>query len=88
MDRLVVGWSAGHHVGHPCGWQSSPWPARKVTEYCSFLSEPSLRRSQKEGGTWELEVRCAHLRLPYGALALQWGDLGWHSAIRRDIWKA
>ena len=32
VDRRVVGWSAGCHVDHPCGWQISPWPARKVTE--------------------------------------------------------
>ena len=25
-------WIAGRHVDHPCGWQISPWPARKVTE--------------------------------------------------------
>ena len=23
-----MGWSAGHHVDQPCGWQISPWPAR------------------------------------------------------------
>ena len=32
VDRRVVGWSAGRHVDHPCGWQISPWPARKVTD--------------------------------------------------------
>ena len=21
VDRRVVGWSAGRHVDHPCGWQ-------------------------------------------------------------------
>ena len=26
VDRRVVGWSAGRHVDHPCGWQISPWP--------------------------------------------------------------
>ena len=31
VDRRVVGWCAGRHVDHPCGWQISPWPARKVT---------------------------------------------------------
>ena len=29
VDRLFVGWSAGRHVDHPCGWQISPCPARK-----------------------------------------------------------
>ena len=24
VDRRVVGWSAGCHVDHPCGWQISP----------------------------------------------------------------
>ena len=34
VDRRVVGWSAGRHVDHPCGWQISPWPAtRNVTEF-------------------------------------------------------
>ena len=32
VDRRVVGWSAGRHVDHPCGWQISPWLARKVTK--------------------------------------------------------
>ena len=32
VDRRVVGWSAGRHVDHPCGWQISPSPARKVTD--------------------------------------------------------
>ena len=32
MDRRVLGWSVGHHVDHPCGWQISPWPAREVTD--------------------------------------------------------
>ena len=32
VDRHVVGWSAGHHVDRPCGWQIWPWPAREVTE--------------------------------------------------------
>ena len=27
--RRVVGWFAGRHVDHPCGWQISPWPARE-----------------------------------------------------------
>ena len=26
-------WYAVRHVDHPCGWQISPWPARKVTDY-------------------------------------------------------
>ena len=39
MDRLVVGWSAGCHVDHPCGWQISPWPVRKVTEDSRDLKE-------------------------------------------------
>ena len=33
VDGRVVGWSAGRHVDHPCGWQISPWPARKVTDF-------------------------------------------------------
>ena len=33
VDRRVVDRSAGHHVDHPCGWQISPWPTRKVTEF-------------------------------------------------------
>ena len=32
MDQRVVGWSAGRHVDHPCAGQSSPRPARKVTD--------------------------------------------------------
>ena len=32
VDRRVVGWSAGRHVDRACGWQISPWPARKVTD--------------------------------------------------------
>ena len=33
VDRRVGGWSAGRHVHHPCGWQISPWPARK-SHFC------------------------------------------------------
>ena len=32
MDRRVVGWSEGRRVDDPCGGQTSPWPARKVTD--------------------------------------------------------
>ena len=38
VDRRAVGWSAGRHVDHPCGWQVSPWPARKVTENFALFS--------------------------------------------------
>ena len=43
VDRRVVGWSVGHHVDHPCGWQISPWPARKVTEITGQLPDETLR---------------------------------------------
>ena len=29
VDWRVVGWSAGRHVDHSCGWRISPWPVRK-----------------------------------------------------------
>ena len=29
VNRRVMGWSAGRHVYHPCGWQILSWPARK-----------------------------------------------------------
>ena len=35
---VLWGWSAGRHVDRPCGWQFSPWPARKVTDYCLVRS--------------------------------------------------
>ena len=45
MDRRVVGWSAGRHVDHACGWQISPWPARKVTEErnCAKVADNRLQ---------------------------------------------
>ena len=30
-----MGWSVGRQVDRPCGWQISPWPARKVTDFCA-----------------------------------------------------
>ena len=38
VDWRVVGWSAGRHVDHPCGWQISPWPARNVTDIDAMVS--------------------------------------------------
>ena len=37
VDRRVVGWSAGRHADHACGWQISPWIARKVTDFGLML---------------------------------------------------
>ena len=37
VDRRVVGWSAGRHVDHPCGWQT-PWPPRKFPETTTVWS--------------------------------------------------
>ena len=41
ISQRVVGWSASHHVDHPCGGEISPWPARKVTE-CLFIFLPCV----------------------------------------------
>ena len=43
-DRRVVGWSAGRHVDHPFGWETSPWPAREVTDFLlQLISRPGSR---------------------------------------------
>ena len=73
VDRRVVDWSAGRHVDHPCGWQISPWPARKVTDFCTGVErgEKSLvfcvvflgfHQNTKERKTRELNLN-AHLCL-------------------------
>ena len=43
-----MGWSAGRHVDHLCGGQTSPWPAGKVIEFGPL---PEITKKKKKKPT-------------------------------------
>ena len=60
VDQRVVGWSAGRHVDLPCGWQISPWPARKVIDLHAFLRrllKVAFKASKASLGMTSTELR-------------------------------
>ena len=48
-----MGWSAGRHVDHLCGWQVSPWPAREVTDQSWNFHTECFQTKVLESSVWK-----------------------------------
>ena len=68
VDQRVVGWSAGRHVDHPCGWQFSPWHARKVSVFA--------KRGTCKRGFRKLDI--GHHRLHSNHISETWSNHDCH----------